>query len=273
MHDVGVARQHVEAGDELVGWPPSGRAGSSGSRRCRCRWGPTACTSSASARSPGAPPARSGLCRTGPPGRDVAVVRRVASWSARPWARRRPCRRAVVVVAGADRRRGRGAAGDQERRRRLRGRWRTTARCSSRRPGHGTTAEHVHVGVEDGLVRLRAGVEHQAVALAQPLALRDRRGRVEEVRGGLGLTRGEARRRSGSGCAGSPARAWAPAGSGRGRRRWSSDSCTTSASMSPATILQNRQSGSAFPSVMGPACLRNRNRRVNPRDDPNVLLT
>ena len=129
-------------------------------------------------------------------------------------------------------------------------------RCSSGRPGHGAAAEDVHVGVEDGLVGRGAGVEDQAVALAEALAAR--------------RSRRAASNRS-TAVSGSPRPASAAFGvvaardhqdvggrlrvRGRGTRRWSSDSCTTSASMSPATILQNRQSSPWPSSLMAPACL------------------
>jgi hypothetical protein len=57
----------------------------------------------------------------------------------------------------------------------------------SRRPGHGSPAEQVDVEMVDGLAAVFAGVDDDAVALAEAFLLCDARGHMQQVAEQAGL--------------------------------------------------------------------------------------
>ena len=240
VDDVRVAGQHVGAGEPgvLVQLRVEQEAavvvGADAGRRGR------ACTPRASSAWLRRSPSRSGgrlaglraaaACR-GAPLRGVGSRRSVA------------CRSTVVRRSS-----------DAGRRRRARPRGAARARRAasrSRRAAHpggqviGRPAEQVQVGVEDGLPGAGAGVEDQPVVVV-PLGRRDR---------GRGATRSASA--AGSAAASSAAFGVVVAAGRRARGRrlrvevaerdGASVVCTTSPGMSPATILQNRQSSALMP--------------------------
>ena len=238
MHDVGVARQDVEPGDEGVLGRAAGRAGSSGSRRCRRRWARTGVYASGIASSDEALPRPQRLVPASLAGAAVVAGRGSGV-------------RVVGCAGGAARRRGAGSSsrGCSAHSRRAPGArpsssGRRAVGGSSRRPAHRAAAQHVQVGVEDGLVGGGAGVEHQPVALVEPSC---------SATAAAASTRSTST--SGSAAASAAAFGWwlrgitstwvGACGFTSRNATVVSVSCTTSAGMSPATILQNRQSGSA----------------------------
>ena len=102
VHDVGVAGLHEGAGEVRRPSPGAGRAGSSGSRRCRCRWARTGCTPRASTASSASRPDAAAAAWS-PRSRGAAIVvlrRRSRRWRRRAGPRGRcwPRRSGVAVV-------------------------------------------------------------------------------------------------------------------------------------------------------------------------------
>ena len=257
VHDVGLPGQHVEAGDEGVLASAAGRAGSSGSRRCRCRRAPRACRPPASPAGPAALARAQRLalhrCR-GRPG--VAVGDRPTRLGTSAAPRTCRCRSPVPQAASTS-----GQQRDDDGRR--------TQACAAAHPG-GQVIDRppstCRWAWKTVWCAAGAGVEDQPVALAEALLRRRPPPRRRTGRRARRARRPRARRRSAWWLRGITS-TWVGACGSRSRNATVvSVSCTTSAWMSPATILQNRQSASGSV-AMAPSMLRGARAACKPPGD------